>query len=89
MKKKKKNPCRIPVSQADINKAKKETQTMAVNYVLAIFFTVMRDKEGYDNKQLSKLWKEVNDLSDSVAKGYVSIEDLINTLEEEAGIRIE
>lgn len=86
MAKKKVNPRKRPATQADILKAKKDAQNTAINYAWAIFFTVMVDKEGYGKKRLNRIWEEVNDLSDSVAQGYVSINDLLQALEEEKGI---
>lgn len=85
-KRKRVNPSRVPVTLADIKKAKIEAQNTAVTFAWAILFSVLRDKEGWGRKRLSRLWDEVNDLSDSVSKGYVSIYDLMKTLEEEAGI---
>ena len=87
--KKKTNPRNIPVSQADIIKAKKEAQSTAINYAWAIFFTVMRDKEGYGKKRLRRVWDAVNELSDSIAQGYVNVKDLMRVLEKEAGIVLE
>ena len=75
---------RRQATAADVAKAKSD----AITTVWAIFFSVMRDKEGYGLKRLKRLWDEVNDLSDSITKGYVSIADLTKTLEEEAGIVI-
>lgn len=89
MAKKKINPRHRPVSQADINKAKREAQHTAINYAWAIFFTVMVDKEGYGKKRLKRIWDEVSELSDSISKGYVSINDLMRTLEEEMNIVLE
>lgn len=86
MGKKKVNPKRKPATQADIMKAKKDAQSKAIDYAWAIFFTVMVDKEGYGRKRLNRIWNEVSDLSDSIAKGYVSVKDLMRTLEEEKGI---
>lgn len=86
---KKINPRRRPATQADIIKAKKDAQIKAINYAWAIFFTVMVDKEGYGKKRLKRLWQEVNDLSDSIAKGYVSVNDLMRTLDKEMGIVLE
>ncbi len=54
----------------------------------AIMFTVLRDKFGLEAEQLQKMWDEVEDLSDSVTQGYVSIADMMRTLEEEAGIHL-
>lgn len=83
------NPRRRPVSQADVDRAKKEAQNKAVNIAWAIFFTVLADKEGYGKKRLKRIWDEVSDLSDSVSKGYVSIKDLIRVLDEEKDIILE
>lgn len=86
---KKTNPRHRPASQADIIKAKKQAQTQAMNITWAIFFTVMRDKEGYGKKRLRRVWNAVNELSDSIAKGYVNVKDLMRALDEEAGILLE
>lgn len=86
MAKRKVNPRKKPATQADIIKAKKEAQQKAIDYAWAIFFTVMIDKEGYGRKRLNRIWKEVCDLSDSIAKGYVSVNDLMQVLDEEMGI---
>lgn len=86
---KKTNPRRRPVCQADVDKAKKDAQNKAINITWAIFFTVMRDKEGYGIKRLKRIWNEVNKLSDSISQGYVSVKDLIRTLDEEMGIVLE
>lgn len=87
--KKKINPRRRPASQADVEKAKREAQSQAINYAWAIFFTVMRDKEGYGKERLRRVWDAVNELSDSISKGYVNIKDLMRVLESEANIVIE
>ena len=89
MAKKKVNPKRIPVTQADINKIKREVQLKAINYAWSIFFTVMVDKEGYGKVRLKRIWQEVSNLSDSIAKGYVKVEDLMKTLNDEMGIVLE
>jgi hypothetical protein len=86
---KKTNPRNRPASQADIIKAKKQAQTQAINITWAIFFSVMRDKEGYGKKRLRRIWNEVNELSDSISKGYVNVKDLMRVLDEEAGILLE
>lgn len=84
--KKKVNPHRRPATAADVEKAKKKAQNQAINITWAIFFTVMRDKEGWGAKRLRRLWDEVNELSDSISQGYITVDDLMKTLDEEAGI---
>jgi len=83
---KKINPHRRPATQADVYKAKREAQTQAINYAWAIFFTVLRDKEGFCKQRLARIWQEVNELSDSIAKGYVNVTDLMHVLDEEANV---
>lgn len=69
----------------DVQNAKND----AVTQVWAIFFTVMHDKEGYGKKRLKRLWKHVNELSESITQGYVKISDLQKTLDKEMGVVLE
>lgn len=86
--KRKVNPRRRPATEADVRKAKDAAVSEAIDAAWAIFFTVLRDKEGMENDQLRRIWDYVNDLSDSIAQGYVSVADLMETLREEAGLTI-
>lgn len=88
MSKSKCNPRRRPATQADVVKAKKEALNEAIKIGWAIFFTVMRDKEGYGPKRLCRLWNYIEELSESIAQGYVSVEDLKKTLKNESGITL-
>lgn len=74
------------MNQADVNRAEKAARKDAVDYAFAIMFTVLRDKFDFDLDQLIRLWRCVNDLSDSISKGYVKVQDLLRTLDDEAGI---
>lgn len=82
MKKKRVNPRRKPATQADVEKAKRQAQTHAINMVWAVFFTALRDKERFGYKRLRRVWDEVNYISDSIGKGYIDIDDLVNELKE-------
>ena len=88
MKKKRVNPRRKPATQADVEKAKRQAQTHAINMVWAVFFTALRDKEGFGYTRLRRVWDEVNYISDSIDKGYVKLDDLVNKLAE-YGITLE
>lgn len=82
-KKRKVNPRRIPQNRVSIEKnAKKE----AIDAAWAIFFTVLRDKEGYSQEQLKRVWNSITTISESISAGYVNVNDLKKTLEEEVGI---
>ena len=87
--KKKVNPRRRPATQADVQRAKQKGQEEAVKLAWSILFTVLRDKEGYELEGLQRVWKEVDDLSDSIAKGYCTVTDLRDVLKQEIGANIE
>ena len=87
--KKKVNPRRRPATQADVQRAKQKVREEAIKLAWSILFTVLRDKEGYDLEGLQRVWKEVDDLSDSIAKGYCTVTDLRDVLKQEIGADIE
>ena len=83
---KKKNPM-IQLKQSKIDKIKDEATNQGLKGALIIFFSVMRDKEGYGTrKRLPRLYKHMIDLADSIKKGYVKLEDLDKALKDEANI---
>lgn len=84
-KKKKPNPRNIPVNMADLERAKKQAFSEAIDTAWAIIFTVLRDKEGHGGEDLQRIWNGVNDLSDSIRKGYVNVPDMKNVLKQEEG----
>lgn len=86
--KKRTNPNRIPVSQADIDRAKIQATEKAVETIWSIFFTVLRDKENAKLEDLRRVWRECEDLADSISKGYCTVSDLRTILKEEAGVKI-
>ena len=89
MKKKKRiNPNRRPATLADVNKAKREAKNMAVEIAWSIFFTVLRDKEGYTQADLRRVWDEVEYLSDSITKGYCTVKDLRSILRGEMSVEL-
>lgn len=87
--KKKINPRRRPATQADVVKAKQQAVDEAAKLAWTILFSVLWDKEGYTPEDMRRVWGEVDDLSDSIAKGYCNVSDLREVLKKEAGVRIE
>lgn len=85
---KKVNPRRKPATQADVNRAKADAQSKAVDIAWAIMFTVLRDKFGFGPKRLGRAWGFVNSLSEEIAAGTVSVQNLMDVLREEAGIEL-
>ncbi len=81
---KKVNPRRKPVSQADLVKAEER----ACHLAMAIFLTVLKDKFNFSNDDIVRAWNEWDSLSESIKKGYVSLKDLTDTLAEEYDINL-
>lgn len=80
------NPRKRPVNYADLERVKKKAFKEATDYAVAIFLTVLLDKENADKEIIVRVWHEINDLADSITKGYVSVSDLRQVLREEYGI---
>lgn len=85
---KKQNPKNIPVTMADLSRAKKQATHEACEMAWAIMFSVLRDKEGMEYTDLRRIWSEVNALSESITKGYATIPDLKHVLKLEIGAEL-
>ena len=82
--KKKHTPARnIPVSKADVERAKKLAADEGVKLAMVIFLSVLLDKEGYDKERLQQVWKYIEDRSQAITDGYVSVNDLYKVLRDE------
>jgi hypothetical protein len=80
MSKKKINPRRRPLSEADVIKI----QDNAVHLAFAIFLTVLKDKFGFSNDDIVRAWREADKLSEEVLRdGLVKLKDLVDMLKEE------
>ena len=83
------NPRRRPATQADVERARDEAVRETVRFCMVVFFTVLLDKFAASKEDLQRVWDEVNDLSDSVKKKYVSLKDLKTVLVEEYDIHLD
>ena len=83
------NPRRRPATQADVERARDEAVRETVRFCMVVFFTVLLDKFAASKDDLQRVWDEVNDLSDSVKKKYVSLKDLKSVLAEEYDIHLD
>lgn len=84
---KKKNPQR-QLRESDIKRIKNELVEEAIRCSYVVMLNVLRDNEGYGPKRLKRVYDGIDDLTDSISKGYVSFYDLEKVLYEEAGIVI-
>ena len=82
------NPRKLPATQADVKRARKEGQDFGTRMATVLFLTVLLDKEGADGDVIRRVWGEINELSQSVIDGYVNLRDLRNVLFEEYEIEV-
>jgi len=82
------NPRKRPANMADVGRATKKVRDEAIRYTSVIFLSTLCDKEQADAEIIRRVWNEVNELSDSISQGYVSVSDLADTLKKEYGINI-
>lgn len=87
-KKKKVNPRRVPLTAADLKRAKETAVDRAMEKAWALMFTVLRDKEGMGPDDLERIADEVWALAESVAQGYCTVSDLRDVLKRESHIQI-
>lgn len=85
---KKTNPRKIPATQADVKRAKEQGYVEGVEAALAMMLYAIADKEHFPKWQIQRIGKEVNDVSDSVIKGYVTIPGILHMLKEEYNIEV-
>lgn len=86
MKNSKINPRKILISKDKVDKMLDESISTATKIAYTIIFTVLYDKEDFTREDLSRIKTEIDDLSDSIVKDYVSINDLSRVLKDELGI---
>ena len=84
-KKKKLNPNRVPRTTEERITYER---SKAIKLAYVIFLSVLCDKIGLTNDDLARTYRGCLDLSDSIAKGYVNVEDLRKTLHKERGLDI-
>ncbi len=79
-------PPRRPASYADLLKLKAEAKSQGIIEAFVIFFSALRDKEGFGPTRLRRVLNAMNEYADSIRNGYITIQDLQAALREEAGI---
>ena len=82
------NPRRRPATMVDVNRAVAQATNDALTASAAIFLTVLCDKKSADAEIIQRVWEEMQELSQSIIDGYVSVADLKDTLRKEYGVDI-
>lgn len=66
----------------------KQAIEQATNFALAAPMLILRDEFGFGEKRLMKFYEAYVDMYDSIEKGYLDIEDIVDTLREEVNIEL-
>ena len=82
------NPRLRPATMVDVNRAVAQATNDALTASAAIFLTVLCDKENADAEIVQRVWQEMQELSQSIIDGYVSVSDLRDTLRKEYNIKV-
>ena len=67
---------------------KEEMGTQAIRVVIFVSLLILRDKRGFGKKRLQDFMFEFAEQIECLKKGYVSLEDMINVIQEETGLDI-
>ena len=70
-------------------RARREGCRFAVEMMLGFPIMVLRDKYGFGRKRLEQFVDHVTELYDSFERGYITLEDLRDTIHAETGVTIE
>ena len=82
MPKKKKSPRRIPATRADVEKAKREAKRDAADAAMAMMFSALIDKMGWDIDGIRELWTHIESIDRDLREGRVTISDLKDALKQ-------
>ena len=70
-------------------KTLKDAIDFAVTNYMACVALCLHDKLGFGHDRACRFMRDVDNLFDSINKGYLSLDDVLKTVEEEIGITFE
>lgn len=82
------NPKRIPRTQADVDKAFSNGQMWGAEFMLHLVIWILKEKHDAPSEDLHTLADEINNLCDSIGKGYVSYPDIKRTLKSDYNLEV-
>ena len=89
MAKSKKNPRRLPCSQADVDKARSEGRYEGFNGLLGIALWELFEDFGFSDDDLMKMQQGILFYCMEIKDGRLGLFDILSALKEEHGITIE
>lgn len=82
------NPNKIPRSQADVDRARKQGYDEGIHGALTIMLYTLKDKHGATDEELAEFGRNFNYTLDSIQKGYVKERDLQSVIREDYGLEL-
>lgn len=70
------------------NKGKEDSFNKACEYALTVSIMALRDTWDFGGQRIEEFIDAVSDLYDSIDQGYLDINDIIETIEEETQVQI-
>lgn len=83
-----KNPRTIPRTQADVDRAFKEGTDFGLEFCLNLVLYVLKDKHDAPDEDIMKLRDEFMYVIDSVAKKYLSYNDIVRALKSDYDLAV-
>lgn len=79
------NPTKLPATQADVKRAKREGHNEGARFMAGLFIMTLRDKksEVFTEQDLNDTWVAIKKLMEEVTEGRVKGTDVLNALHEE------
>ncbi|MBL7575392.1 hypothetical protein SAMN00017477_0898 [Peptoniphilus asaccharolyticus DSM 20463] len=74
--------------QKGYEKGRKETIERASQLSMAVPIMVLRDEFGFGEKRIDKFIVAYIELYNSISEGYLDLNDIIKTINEETGVKI-
>lgn len=79
----------ITLTHSKIEKIKMDATDNALSILTVFSMMALRDEFGFGKKRLEKFYKKFFDLNESFKLGYITLNDIVDTLEQETGIKFD
>ena len=83
-----KNPRRVPMTLADVNRAEQRGREIGLEFALNLVLYVLKDKHDAPTEDILQLRDEFMSVIDSVAKRYLSYSDIVNALKSDYDLTV-
>ena len=83
------NPRSVPKTQRDVDEARKLGRDEGMTFLLNVVTYICMDRHGASDEDLQTLAHDVDDICDSIARGYLSYPDVVRDLRDTHGCEVE